>query len=443
VVTVRVPVRPTLSPAARREVREFARLVDRPIGDRPGGPAPAGGAPVDRVPAPSAAPGASVPDAADLAGLAVLARSLPPLTRGPDPAFRTALRERILAEGITLPRQVGPGTIRRPAVREGSVRQIRIPLGLTGPRRRLVRPLGAVAVALAALIALVPLSSSALPGDPLYGFKRTVEGLQLTMATTDAARGTALLADAATRLGEAEALVARSGGGNQLPVHDLDVALSGLQSQAGEGSRWMLAAFRSDRRPVELARVSDFLSDAVGRTRALAPRVPVAEAARMNAVEATLTGIHDQLSGALTACGPSCAGIALPSTPAAGTGTGAGTGGLPGQPAAGSGTGVPPRGGSAGVVGTSGVVGAVGSAASGASSAAGGGSTGPPVVVSAGGGGVGVTASAVPSAPATVSVGTSGASVGASLPGGGGATVSVGPTPTLSVCIPVPLIKTC
>ena len=51
-------------------------------------------------------------------------------------------------------------------------------------------------------------SGSAMPGDALYGIKRSQEGAQLALASSDAGKGKLYLEFARTRLGEAEAIKA-------------------------------------------------------------------------------------------------------------------------------------------------------------------------------------------------------------------------------------------
>ncbi len=78
--------------------------------------------------------------------------------------------------------------------------------------RRRIRARGAILVGLAvgtlALSGMSAASGSAMPGDPLYGIKRSQEGAQLALASSDAGKGKLYLEFARTRLGEAEAIKA-------------------------------------------------------------------------------------------------------------------------------------------------------------------------------------------------------------------------------------------
>ena len=113
----------------------------------------------------------------------------------PTPAFRTALRTRLLAVAA-VPTPV-PTTHRFQAAAQWS--------GGRGVKRRL----GVLAGALAGVIALTGTGvagSRSLPGSPLYGLKRGVEGIELALAASDVAEGTRELQFARTRLREVVAL---------------------------------------------------------------------------------------------------------------------------------------------------------------------------------------------------------------------------------------------
>ena len=78
--------------------------------------------------------------------------------------------------------------------------------------RRRIRARGAILVGLAvgtlALSGMSAASGSAMPGDTLYGIKRSQESAQLALASSDAGKGKLYLEFARTRLGEAEAIKA-------------------------------------------------------------------------------------------------------------------------------------------------------------------------------------------------------------------------------------------
>lgn len=161
--------------------------------------------------------------------------------------FRAELRSQLVS--IT-PRLVGEGE--RDRVRSGDTEAR---LGDHSRRRfldstfALARPfaIGAVAacVLLALLGSLVAISGSAIPGDALYGVKRTAETVRLNLAGGDTGKAEQYLAMARTRADEAQQLLSRS----------TAMALGTGPSAAG--------ALNS----VTAQRVTDVLADADSETR--------------------------------------------------------------------------------------------------------------------------------------------------------------------------------
>ncbi|SBT51947.1 DUF5667 domain-containing protein [Micromonospora narathiwatensis] len=118
-----------------------------------------------------------------------------------DAEFRTGLRAMLVAtaerEGVGAPAQAG-------AASTGTgVRGSLLP-AVTGRR---VRARGAILVGVAAgaiaLSGISAASENALPGDALYGMKRSTERAQLALASSDLSRGQLFLDFARTRLDEA------------------------------------------------------------------------------------------------------------------------------------------------------------------------------------------------------------------------------------------------
>lgn len=194
--------------------------------------------------------GARSPADQRVAGLVAVAERVREVGRNPRlkaaPDFRAELRARLLAEAPTLlprPRvpadapEVGgaPGGGRHAAGprrrRADGVRPNR-PAG-TGPvtrtgrpgqpgRRRLVAATVLAAVAFSG--STVVASSGALPGDPLYGLKRRVQGVEVALARGDEDRGRRHLELARTRVREL-GTVAASGSAGPLvaTLDDMDV----------------------------------------------------------------------------------------------------------------------------------------------------------------------------------------------------------------------------
>ncbi|MDN3268392.1 DUF5667 domain-containing protein [Streptomyces sp. MA15] len=126
------------------------------------------------------------------------------------------------------------------------------PLGRLRPRSRLAKGLTAggltVGVAAGALGGVAVASSDALPGDSLYGLKRGIEDVKLTLADDGTERGQVYLDHASTRLSEARRLMERdrAGGLDHESLNEIRRALSGMRHDAAEGHRLLREAYERD-----------------------------------------------------------------------------------------------------------------------------------------------------------------------------------------------------
>ncbi|MGC3000036.1 DUF5667 domain-containing protein [Streptomyces sp. G35A] len=126
------------------------------------------------------------------------------------------------------------------------------PLGKLRPRSRLAKGLTAgglgIGVAAGALGGVSAASSDALPGDSLYGFKRGIEDVKLSLADGNDERGRVYLDHASTRLGEARRLMerGRSGPLDHESLGEIRRTLSGMRHDAAEGHRLLREAYRHD-----------------------------------------------------------------------------------------------------------------------------------------------------------------------------------------------------
>jgi hypothetical protein len=126
------------------------------------------------------------------------------------------------------------------------------PLGKLRPRSRLTKGLAAgglsVGVAAGAFGGVAAASSDALPGDSLYGLKRGIEDVKLTLADDNGDRGQLYLDQASTRLSEARRLMERDRGGHldHESVGEIRRALTGMRHDAAEGHRLLHEAYERD-----------------------------------------------------------------------------------------------------------------------------------------------------------------------------------------------------
>ncbi|MFC8453028.1 DUF5667 domain-containing protein [Kitasatospora sp. NPDC057223] len=218
-------------------------------------------------------------DAADrgdaLAGLIAMADSLGSLP-GPQLAeeVRTVQRAQLMAAfeqafsgggaGITVPRQ------RRSRAHRA------IPRGRWSRRFAIGGLVAGIAVGSFAGVAAA--SSNALPGDTLYGMKRGLEGLQLDLAGSDSERGSLLLDQASTRLGEAKGLLGRAGSPSALnpdTVEQVRRALDDMHAEAIKGRDLLRSVYRSNGSLDPMRKLAGFAEGEDGRWSDLQDRLPV------------------------------------------------------------------------------------------------------------------------------------------------------------------------
>ena len=203
---------------------------------------------VEGGPQPVASDGLSDSDLADDLAIVELLRGM---DVGPDAETRARMKQRIL----TAPPPEKPLVL-------SSVRRV-------GARARLAVAAAAVLCLLMSLGGMsVLLSRDALPGDPLYGVKRTAEGASLGLTFDDESRAFKHLEFAASRVTEMETLADRTSDESaQL------TALADLKSDAVEGSR-QLTTYATSSDEKALPALSDWALAQYVKIGTLRPRLP-------------------------------------------------------------------------------------------------------------------------------------------------------------------------
>jgi hypothetical protein len=179
----------------RQNAERFAQLVDSrdPIPDQRGSPS-------------------------DVASLAAIGRRLSSvqIAVAVDPTFRAHSRAELVAAAEreqaarAAGQPVASPTVVRPVARlSAGLAKARALLG-SSPQTRRIRTRGAIIAAVAvgaiAVSGISTASEDSVPGDALYGMKRSTERAQLAMAGSDLSRAELLLGFARTRAGEALAV---------------------------------------------------------------------------------------------------------------------------------------------------------------------------------------------------------------------------------------------
>jgi hypothetical protein len=239
-----------------------------------------------------------------MAALVAVAGALAAVPQRPAPAFRDALRTRLMAEAANMAASaasVPAASVPAASVPAASAPVANIPAQAARTAvKAFAHPAMQVATGgLAAVIAITGTGVGAhrsLPGDRLYGLKRTVEGLQTDLASGALGEADALLGHAQTRLAEVRALLERAGGtltGDALAQvektlgelgTEIRTATDQLLSQARAGSR---EAY--DRLQAVVADLSRQLVD-------LMPQLPAGARSAVAASLATLNVARVQLA---------------------------------------------------------------------------------------------------------------------------------------------------
>ncbi len=233
--------------------------------------------------------------------LAEVGHSVP----GPSPAFRQALRQHLFAVGEEIDAALAAqdsaaGDVAGLAStgRRGTRR--RVPESTVAPspawRRRLAAAGFAVGVIAGGAAGTAMASSDALPGDLLYGVKRTVEEVQLTLAGSDTAKAQRYLEMADTRLDEVVKLVDRpSADTDPEAVAQIASTLNDLRDNAVQGSELLIAEFQETGDPKQLSTLLQFVESHQDVIDELKSAVPVELEREHEAVADLLKRIMDEV----------------------------------------------------------------------------------------------------------------------------------------------------
>jgi hypothetical protein len=209
------------------------------------------------------------PDDEELAPLVAIgdrARRLRPAAEM-DPDFRAGLRAMLVAtaerEGIGATASAAEAAARPPALlrltRPASA-VVRRPAPATARRARArVAVMVGIAAGTLALSGMSAASGDAVPGDALYGMKRSTERAQLALTGSDISRGQLSFEHAKTRLGEAQAV--------RRNAARVTVALDAMDDKTRQGVR-LLTATAVDRHDAGVLHIIDRFAEAQGQALA-------------------------------------------------------------------------------------------------------------------------------------------------------------------------------
>jgi hypothetical protein len=240
-------------------------------------------------------------DAVELAGRLRTAGAV-----SPRPEFTAELRHRLLEQAAARSATTTPTVVRstpddqdEPPPREdddASVTDIRH-RHRHGRRIRLVASTAAL-VLLGGGIGSAAAAQQAMPGDTLYGMKRSIENVSTNVSVGDDSRGRRELQHAMTRLSEIDAMVDNGGG----DVTTINSTLDDFSAQARKGVSRLVASYQQDGDATSITVVTTFITSARQAIGELAPKLP--PESLKGAVEALAT--IEQLAQHTTVACPKC-----------------------------------------------------------------------------------------------------------------------------------------
>jgi hypothetical protein len=208
-----------------------------------------------------------------------------------DPAFRAALRQRLVAVAtVQAPAQAT--TTAQPGRNAAQVMAYRA-------QRRIAALAGVVTLS-TSLAGIGVAAARSLPGDPFYGVKRATESVQLWATRGDEAKGKRHLEFARTRLAEAKEM-------SPTDSH-LASTLSAMDAETKEASTELISAYHSSHSTQPLADLVTFSSQQLSDLNQLATTLPDAlkakEAASAGLVTSVVHHVHKVARGVCILCGP-------------------------------------------------------------------------------------------------------------------------------------------
>jgi hypothetical protein len=221
----------------------------------------------------------------------------------PRPEFTAELRHRLLeqaaARAATTPTVVrsSPDSPEDPPPREDDDASVTVIRHRHGRRFRLVASTAAL-VLLGGGIGSAAAAQQAMPGETLYGMKRSIENVSTQVSVGDNSRGRRDLEHAMTRLAEVKALVENGG-----DVATVNSTLNTFSAQARRGVSRLVASYQQDSDITSITAVTTFITRGRQAIGELAPKLP--PESLKSAVEALAT--IEQLSQHTAATCPDCA----------------------------------------------------------------------------------------------------------------------------------------
>jgi hypothetical protein len=142
-------------------------------------------------------------------------------------------------------------------------------------------------------------AENALPGDPLYPIKRGIESAQISLNSSDAAKGHDLISQAGTRLDEIDALM-----GNGDATSQITHTLASYQRTAANGADLLFVAYQRNGNVDDLASLRTALVDQSAQLTSLAAQAPPTTQPGFRSASSLLADLDQQARVLCGNCGP-------------------------------------------------------------------------------------------------------------------------------------------
>ena len=212
----------------------------------------------------------------------------------PEPDARERMRATVLAELPEILTEHAKAT--RPTTLSTTGKAT--PRG-TGAKGRLAIAVGAAFCLVVALCGMTMLlSGNALPGDPLYGVRRTVESAAMSLTFGDESKGLKHLGYAADRISDVETLAARHPDTADSPAGDYLTAFADFASDAEAGST-DLTGYASSNGPDVLNQLHDWAIQQAARIASVDAKLPAEAKTAATTSQTLLTRIETRATALL------------------------------------------------------------------------------------------------------------------------------------------------
>ena len=251
----------------------------------------------------------------NLARLVDIVAMLRPAGVSPSEAFRTSLRERLVAAAAEQARVGVPDDLPVPAVRSA----------VRTPNRLRIAAVAASVVLAGGMVGTAAAARTALPGDFLYPVKRGLEQTEVAVTTNDESRGWRYLGQASNRLTEVSGLTAGKTASDADPKRaELSTeTLSEFVRNTNDGGGLLIQAYERDGRTGSLVRLHEFVAAAKPQLEAIGQTLPPAARPVYEEALATLERLDRQVRSLCPVCVSGGSSQADPSGKSEGTGSSA------------------------------------------------------------------------------------------------------------------------